>query len=227
MTIPPMMPLSDQYLTFVNSISSLMARGIDGISVGCYVGALDELKIQASQQGYYVIEIDDGSTATVRNVLLRKKGTCKSTTITREYMPPIGNSEVGERIYDVAMIAGAILQSVRLWREPIGRIDITFHAATGSEQPTTPEQIPITILRNAPPTTAVEAAIHKAEDIILMIDNMTDEDTVEKATEFFEDVREKVAGVIETIVSTNNVTDRQWAALNGWHNGVVQWMHED
>lgn len=68
-----------------------------------------------------------------------------------------------------------------------------------------------------------EKAVDQGLAIVEMIDDDLPEGA-ENAAEFFEDVREKVSAVIETIEQRRAVTEKQKAALDGWERGVQAWI---
>lgn len=71
--------------------------------------------------------------------------------------------------------------------------------------------------------TAAEA-IALGERTIEMIDEEVPAHALEKAPDFFEDIREKTQQVLETIEQRQSVSPNQAKALQGWQNGVAKWI---
>lgn len=66
----------------------------------------------------------------------------------------------------------------------------------------------------------VKEALEACGRIIELIDDEVPEWARDKAPEFFEDVREKVVSVEETITVTADVTPAQSRAIENWEAGV-------
>lgn len=73
---------------------------------------------------------------------------------------------------------------------------------------------------------SVKSASEQCDRIVETIDEL-DDGTLDMAAEFFEDVRDKVVDVQETICKFDRVTDKQQKALNNWEKGVNKWVHDD
>jgi hypothetical protein len=71
-----------------------------------------------------------------------------------------------------------------------------------------------------------EEADEMCDDICETIDDM-DEDTLDRGDEFFENVRERVVGIQETITRSQHVTERQESSLRNMLRGVRKWVHDD
>lgn len=69
--------------------------------------------------------------------------------------------------------------------------------------------------------------IEFCEEIVELIDDEIPDYAWKKAPEFFEDVRDKVVDVQETIERTGQVSEGQERALNNWKDGVSRWIHDD
>lgn len=76
------------------------------------------------------------------------------------------------------------------------------------------------------PKSPWEKAVEQGLAIIEAIDEEVPEWAIERAPEFFEDVREKVASVVERIEREQAVSERQLAALDGWESGVRKWIRD-
>jgi hypothetical protein len=70
-----------------------------------------------------------------------------------------------------------------------------------------------------------EEAIELAEEIVTLIDEDVPGSAMDKAGDFFEDVREKVVEVQATIEERDHVTTAQANALENWKAGVEKWIH--
>ena len=70
---------------------------------------------------------------------------------------------------------------------------------------------------------AIEAS-QQCDTIAELIDDDVPEAALDKAPEFFEDVREKVIEVQETIQESGTVTEAQQTALDNWEAGVRRWI---
>ena len=62
------------------------------------------------------------------------------------------------------------------------------------------------------------------ERTIEMIDEEVPAHALERAPEFFEDIRDKTQQVLETIEQRQSVSPNQARALQGWQNGVAKWI---
>jgi archaellum component FlaC len=71
-----------------------------------------------------------------------------------------------------------------------------------------------------------EKAVDQGMALIETIDEDLPEHAWDAASDFFEDVREKVSQVVERIETTKSVSDKQLAALDGWESGVRKWIKE-
>ena len=69
------------------------------------------------------------------------------------------------------------------------------------------------------------AAIDQCDAILEMIEEEVPERAWDKARDFLESVQTGVAGVRETIVRTNRVTDKQQTALDNWERAVDKWVN--
>lgn len=70
----------------------------------------------------------------------------------------------------------------------------------------------------------VAEAIALGERTIEMIDEEVPAHALERAPEFFEDIRDKTQQVLETIEQRQSVSPNQAKALQGWQNGVAKWI---
>ncbi len=70
---------------------------------------------------------------------------------------------------------------------------------------------------------ALEAS-QQCDTIVELIDEEVSEEAFDKAGEFFEDVREKVIEVQETIQTAGSVSEGQQTALDNWEAGVRKWI---
>lgn len=71
-----------------------------------------------------------------------------------------------------------------------------------------------------------EDAIEQCQEIIRLIDEDVSERALDKASDFFEGVREKVADIEETITEHQHVTARQQQALDNMESGVRRWIRD-
>jgi len=71
-----------------------------------------------------------------------------------------------------------------------------------------------------------EAYQGKLERLIDAIDNLDDE-ILEKSPQYFESIRDKAAGILETIETTLRVTQGQQKAVDNIIEGFNKWMHDD
>lgn len=69
-----------------------------------------------------------------------------------------------------------------------------------------------------------EQALEQSERIVELIDDEVPDWAKDRATDFFEDIREKAVSVGETISRTKRVTESQQNALDGWERGVRKWI---
>ena len=60
--------------------------------------------------------------------------------------------------------------------------------------------------------------------LVELIDDEVPEWALDKAPEFFEDVKEKVISVEEKITLTGSVTPAQSRAIENWEAGVRKWI---
>ena len=67
-------------------------------------------------------------------------------------------------------------------------------------------------------------AIDQAHRIVKLIDEDVPEWAWDKAAEFFEDVRDSVCAVEDTITTTGRVTAAQQIALDNWEESVCEWI---
>lgn len=70
-----------------------------------------------------------------------------------------------------------------------------------------------------------DKAIELAESIIDKIDEEVSDEAKDRATEFFESVREGALSLVQTIQRTGRVSDKQAEALRNWDRGVSRWIH--
>lgn len=71
-----------------------------------------------------------------------------------------------------------------------------------------------------------EAADEQCDCIVELIDDEVPERAWDVAADFFDDIRDKVVAVQETITQTNHVTEKQQQALDNWEAGVRKWIKE-
>jgi len=67
-------------------------------------------------------------------------------------------------------------------------------------------------------------ALELIDEIITLIDEEVPERAWDRAASFFEDVREKVVDMSQTIHNTGRCTERQAKALEGWKAGISKWL---
>jgi len=67
-------------------------------------------------------------------------------------------------------------------------------------------------------------AIQQCDRIVEMIDDDVPDEAKDRASDFFEDVREKVIEVQDTVTSSGHVTSKQQRALDNWEAGVAKWI---
>lgn len=67
-------------------------------------------------------------------------------------------------------------------------------------------------------------AIQQCDEIVELIDEELPQKAWDTAPELFEDIREKVASVQETIQNSGEVTERQQNALDNWEDCVRKWI---
>lgn len=67
-------------------------------------------------------------------------------------------------------------------------------------------------------------ALAHGEETVRLIDEDVPDWALTKAPEFFEDIREKVHSVMESISRQTSPTPRQCDALEGWRGGVERWI---
>ena len=73
-----------------------------------------------------------------------------------------------------------------------------------------------------PPNAA--AAIAQCEALIDMIDDDVPDKAKDKAGEFFDDVRDKVVSMSETLTATGRCSEKQQQALDNWQAAVSKWI---
>ncbi len=79
--------------------------------------------------------------------------------------------------------------------------------------------------RNEPEMDAdAKAAVEKIDRVLATIEDDLPERAWDKATDFFEDVEEKLKSVRQTITTSGRVTERQLSAIDGWERGVGKWI---
>lgn len=70
----------------------------------------------------------------------------------------------------------------------------------------------------------VKNALELVDEIVNIIDEEIPEKAWDRAASFFEDIREKVIDVGQTIRTNDKVSERQMRALEGWKAGVSKWL---
>jgi hypothetical protein len=98
------------------------------------------------------------------------------------------------------------------------KLDLSYGKQQGVSQPMPKTQTPDNT-EEIPDE--VSDAIEQCEEILSMCDEVP-----EAGEDFAESVKESVSAVMETIERTNRVTERQWAAIDNWREGVGRWLHD-
>lgn len=79
--------------------------------------------------------------------------------------------------------------------------------------------------KEAEPQGDAAAAIKDIDRILETIEDDIPDRAFSAATEFFEDVEEKLKAVRATITATGRVTEKQLSAIAGWDAGVGKWIN--
>lgn len=73
---------------------------------------------------------------------------------------------------------------------------------------------------------STQDALELVGTILDLIEDEVPDWAKEKASDFFEDVEEKVREVGKTIEARGMCTERQYNALQGWERGVRGWIKD-
>ena len=72
--------------------------------------------------------------------------------------------------------------------------------------------------------------VSEAQELINTIGELIDDEISDSAwdaaADFFEDVKEGIIGIEETINKSNIVTEKQETALRNWETAVRKWIHD-
>lgn len=70
-----------------------------------------------------------------------------------------------------------------------------------------------------------QEASESIDELVEMIDELPEE-TIDKAPEFFEDVRSNAVSMQETLNRTGRCSDKQARAIRNWTSSVEKWNHD-